>query len=213
MGLLNLAFNAVRLTRLIRCGWQEWSATPEGGQAWDGPDDLWPDQECDELRLATELINSSELTDTASKPELIVTQQWGLRLPSGEVVWNSWQGTSFEHPLDRLRMVAILQKTATDLGFREETEKIHDFLSQYSWATRNQIASVVYEDTGTFPLTASEVSKTNGLDASGTGHPIEHKSSKDDSNDANTAAFSRRDDNGDDDSSRSVRPGSMGGTA
>lgn len=83
-----------------------------------------------------------------------VTEQWGLRLPDGDVAWNSWQGIPFDSPLDRLHMVATLQKTAQDVGFDPE-----DFLARYGWETRNEIAQVVYEQTGSHPLMADEVSE------------------------------------------------------
>jgi hypothetical protein len=114
----------------------------------EGPDDIWPPEEY-----------RQELASPATpelNPELIVTQQWGLRCPGGEVHWNLWQGIGFEHPLGRLKMVATLQQTALDMGFAED--QVGSFLDYYGWVTRNQIATVVYEDTGAYPLTDSAVS-------------------------------------------------------
>ncbi len=88
--------------------------------------------------------------------ELLTTAQFGLRMPNGIVVWNEWcEGglqIPFNNPLDRLRMVANLQKTALDLGF-----DIEQFLEHYEWVTRNQIAIVRYEDTGSYHLTHPSV--------------------------------------------------------
>ena len=120
---------------------------------WSGPDDLWPPEPV--------VLPEPEEPKTTT-PETVVTRQWGLRLPSGEVVWNEWQGISFGTPLDRLRMVATLQKTMMDIGFKEG-EQVDDIVSRYSWATRDQIAEIVYRDTGTHPLTATEVSETRDV--------------------------------------------------
>jgi hypothetical protein len=109
---------------------------------WAGPDDMWPEDPV--------------IADTASEPELLVISQWGLKLPSGEMAWNSWWGVQFGDPLNRMLMVAKLQRTGLDLGFAET--QLGKFLCHYSWATRNQIATVVYEDTGAYPLTHPEVS-------------------------------------------------------
>lgn len=111
----------------------------------DGPDDLWP---------ADEYLAVSE---PPAEPTLQVTQQWGLRLPNGEVHWNTWQGIVLDGPIDRMKMVATLQKTAADIGLApgEQTEQ---FLARYQWVTRNQRATVIYEDTGVYPLADSYAS-------------------------------------------------------
>lgn len=120
---------------------------------WDGPDDLWPEEED-----VDEVADPPHIAETPSEPALVVTQEWGLRLPGGDIMWNNWQGTPFYYPLDRLQMVSKLQQTAAQVGYApgDQTEA---FLAQYSWATRNQIARVVYEDTGSYTLLASEVSE------------------------------------------------------
>lgn len=112
----------------------------------EGPDDLWPGEE---HSLLGQSIVSAE-------PQLVVTQQWGLRCPGGEVHWNDWQGITFDHPLHRVQMIATLQQTALDMGFAED--QVPAFLDYYGWVTRNQIAQVVYEDTGAYSLTDSAVS-------------------------------------------------------
>lgn len=123
----------------------------DGEQPWDGPDDLWPQEPPQEVELVSDEIY---LKDTRSAPETVVNQQYGLRLPSGEIRWNSWQDISFANPLDRLRMVATLRASAAHMGFAEV-----EFISQYGWVTRNQIAQVVYEDTGAYHLTDPAISE------------------------------------------------------
>jgi hypothetical protein len=104
----------------------------------EGPDDLWPHEE---------YVAVSQPSQTQA------IQQWGLCLPSGEVHWNAWQGIPFGAPLDRVKMVATLQKTAVDIGLApgEQTEQ---FLARYHWVTR----TVVYEDTGVYSLADPDVS-------------------------------------------------------
>jgi hypothetical protein len=152
MGLITeLARRGIALTAsLIEYGLELHEHRPQAPPAafdddtpdWAGPDDIWPEDPV--------------IADTASEPELLVTSQWGLRLPSGEIAWNSWSGVQFGDPLNRMLMVAKLQRTGLDLGFAET--QLGKFLCHYSWATRNQIATVVYEDTGAYPLTHPEVS-------------------------------------------------------
>lgn len=138
MGLRSLRefFQEVRKTRPLI------SSALDGEDRWEGPDDLWPPDEIP--------------TETPTGADLIVTQQYGLRMPNGDVIWNTWDEPPlvilFDNHLDRLRMVANLQKTAVDLGF-----DVDEFLSHYGWVTRNQIAAVVYEDTGAYSLTDPDV--------------------------------------------------------
>ena len=113
---------------------------PRASVPWDGPDDLWP-------------AEKPQITETFSQPELVVTPRWGLKFPSGEIIWNTWQQVSFDDPMGRVLMVAKLQKTALELGFAPE-----DFVRNYGWVTRNQIDRRVYEDTGAYCLTDPEVS-------------------------------------------------------
>ena len=110
----------------------------------DGPDDLWPHGEYERCQV----------TDNTN---LHVAEQWGLKLPNGQIHWKAWQGISFGDPMGRVRMIAALQKTAEDIGFPAgfETE---DFLSKYQWVTRLEKATVEYEDTGAYPLTDPYVS-------------------------------------------------------
>lgn len=113
-------------------------ALPDGDQEWTaGADDLWPDDDA-----------KPQIASTASEPELIVIRQYGLVLPNGQIAWNQWGNMSFADPFDRLRTIAALKKTADQVGFGVE-----EFLARYSWVSRNQIGTVVYEDTGAYQLT------------------------------------------------------------
>ena len=154
MGLISRAVQIA--AQLIELGWeildtpvyrrQLPSVALDGEQPIDdGPDDLWPPEP------ATVPLDNSQ------QPELHTTRQWGLQLPNGEVFWNDWSGHQLGHPLDRVRLIANLQKTAADIGLAPG-EQTDDFLSHYGWVTRNQIASVIYETTGAYPLTHPEVS-------------------------------------------------------
>lgn len=163
----------------------------DGEDRWEGPDDLWP-EEPSHIQAVAEQIDEID-----SSPDIIVTRQWGLVLPSGEIKWNEWQGVTFADPMDRMRMIAALQRTAMDVGFAEY--QVNDFLAGYSWVTRNQIAAVAYEDEGAFALTDSAVSSTDT--------PRDGKSHDRNESDADA--------NGDAASNlpRNLRPGSMGGDA
>ena len=116
---------------------------------WAGPDDLWPSENAEVRKLR--VADPPEVA-----PEVITTEQYGLQMPNGDIIWNAYSDAGvtipFDNHLDRLRMIATLKKTAADVGF-----DVDDFLSHYSWVSRNQIAAVVYEDTGSYSLTDSEV--------------------------------------------------------
>jgi hypothetical protein len=131
------------------------NAAFDGEDVWLGSDDLWPEEPA---RL--QLVAESHDDDP---PVTIKTLQWGLVLPGGETMWNTWQGINFDHPLGRLKMIATLQKTALDMGFAQE--QVSEFLEAYSWATRYQVAAVVYEDSDACSLTDPAVT------ASGTESP------------------------------------------
>lgn len=148
---------------------------------FDGADDLWPEDPI--------------IAETHSEPELILTHQWGLQLPSGDIAWLDWQGTQFANPLDRLMMVAKLKKTALEIGYAED--QIGEFVNRYSWVTRNQLATVVYEDTGAYSLTDPEVAASLDM-------------GKNDNESKNVSQ--RRDPTGPGPDS-GVYPGSMGGDA
>lgn len=167
------------------------SAALDGERPIDeGPDDLWPAEDDDPVLGDTEPPRIA-----LSEPELVVNRQWGLKLPNGDVHWVHWNGHAMGHPLDRVRLIAKLQKTAEDIGLAPGWQT-DDFLSHYGWVTRDQIASVVYKDTGAYPLTHSQVS---ALDTPSTGETHE-------SDDASSESSGRHHDRG-------VRTGSVGGDA
>jgi hypothetical protein len=166
MGLINVARHSIAVTLGIADAmWtlfeREYLGGPRQGLAaegefdWSGPDDMWPDIPWPEEPV---------IADTESEPELLVTRQWGLVLPSGEIAWNCWAGISFGDPFNRTLMVAKLKKTGMDVGFAEE--QLGEWLSNYAWVTRNEIATIVYEDTGGYDLTDPQVS---ALDDAGLG--------------------------------------------
>jgi hypothetical protein len=105
---------------------------------WDGPDDLWPPEP------VPEEIDKS-----------IVTREWGLKLPGGDVVWGSWQGVPFDNPLDRVHMIAKIKQTAQDSGWDPE-----EFFVNYSWVTRNAYTTVDYQLTEAYSLMDPAVSGT-----------------------------------------------------
>lgn len=104
----------------------------------EGPDDLWPDD------------GSEPVGDDSG--ELVTTLQYGLRMPNGEVVWGSWAECNFDLPLDRLRLVAKLQRVAQDCHWQ-----IDEFVNRYAWTTRQQRAIVRYEDGGEYPITDPDI--------------------------------------------------------
>jgi hypothetical protein len=127
-----------------------WPEDPYGPAIHDFTTDL-RDYEVD--REFTEALNK-----LWEDQEVVTTTQWGLELPSGEVQWGFWSGIAFDSPLNRLRMVATLQKTALDMGFTEGAQS-DEFLKMYRWQTREQIARIRYgENTEAFSLTDPAVS-------------------------------------------------------
>lgn len=132
------------------------AATPQSGacdgqERWAGPDDIFPEED--------PVIVDSSPPPPPPLGELVVTKQWGLVLPGGDVAWNSWQGVPFDNPMDRLHMIAKLQATANDVGWHQD-----EFLARYGWATRNQLARVLYEGTGSYDLTDSAASQPEDLE-------------------------------------------------
>lgn len=103
---------------------------------WEDADDTWPSE--------------PEVGDN-----VIVTHEWGLRLPGGEVMWGNWQGVPFDNPLDRVHMIAKLQQTAQDVGW-----SIEEFLANYGWVTRVAYATMEYKDAEAYTLLDPAVSGT-----------------------------------------------------
>jgi hypothetical protein len=169
----------------------------------EGPDDLWP---------ADDPTPAPQILDSGTDSELVLTHQWGLRLPNGDVHWGQWNDTDFSHPLGRLRMISILQKTALDVGFSEGLQ-VSEFLCHYGWVTRNQISRVVYEDTGSYALTDKRVSATDSP-VEGENHGSQDSPSAPQENPtcprAETEDISAQPGG---DSRGDLRPGSVGGAA
>lgn len=101
---------------------------------WSGPDDLWPESQDDD---------DNHQSDDDNRTDTVTLLQWGLRLPDGTVSWGSWQGIPCDNPLDRMRMIATLQKTALSIGFAEG-DQVAAFLGNYGWVTRQAVVSTVY---------------------------------------------------------------------
>lgn len=120
--------------------------------------------------------------------------EYGLVLPNGQVLWNSYSNRSLATPSDRHTMVEVLRKTAEECGFTEE-----QFLSHYSWVSR-RVKTEIF-DLGEFSLTDSiviGVDETPGSEDDGI---------YDDNDFAGQAPASADGKHGD------FRPGSMGGAA
>lgn len=76
--------------------------------------------------------------------------EYGLVLPNGQVLWNSYSNRSLATPAERGMMVEVLRKTAEECGFTEK-----QFLSNYSWVSR-RVKQEIF-DLGEFSLTDSIV--------------------------------------------------------
>jgi hypothetical protein len=127
----------------------------ESELAGQWPEEEWKSiQRCESIRWRNFL---PEEPDKRLAEEKVVRIQWGLRLPNGEVHWDTWSGISFFTPLDRLKMVATLQKTALDMGLNEG-DQTKEFLNKYSWQTREQTSRISYCNTVSYALTDPAVS-------------------------------------------------------
>ena len=112
----------------------------------EGPDDLFPADE--------------PLPDDSG--ELVTTIQYGLKMPNGDVVWGSWAECNFDQPLDRLRLIAKLQRVAQDCHWQTE-----EFVSRYAWVTREQRAIVRYENVGTYDIADPSIVAVTQADQQG----------------------------------------------
>ena len=152
MGLVSVVQNVFAVGRVL------WGKDPtfslpgsyRANDFWDTPDTSAPDER-DETPDGAEVSEAPDIVEDNIFPQLLVTQEWGLLFPTGKIAWGSWQGVSFGNPVDRIHMVAKLQKTAEELGFEQRY-----FLAHYRWVTRTERAHVTYEDTGAHDLTAPE---------------------------------------------------------
>jgi hypothetical protein len=66
-----------------------------------------------------------------------VRMEWGLSLPSGEVVWNEYRGHPTHTPQQRWVLWQVLSKTAGEIGFDEK-----EFLSRYGWVSRSVTTTI-----------------------------------------------------------------------
>lgn len=132
------------------------------------PDDVWPeypypgvsDRLWSDGDYPEDKVYDSEIAvmqDETFPEEIRTDQQWGLRLPSSEVAWGSWSGIDFTTPLDRLRMVATLQKTALEMGF-DEGDQTQVFLNNYTWCVRERKSKISYGNSISYSLTDPQVS-------------------------------------------------------
>jgi hypothetical protein len=106
--------------------------------------------------------NGHELPAPPVVPQPI--EQWGLRLPNGNIVWENclYQGLPIREPDQRQVLVNVLRRTAADLDFDEGT-----FLGHYGWARRFGIPAVQWGDITVHPLTiensGSDTPRANGM--------------------------------------------------
>lgn len=99
-------------------------------------------------------IGHAQIPQTVITPESRVAlrpkEQWGLKLPDGNIVWEGtlYKGMSLASPQDRASVIAVLRKTAEDLNFDTET-----FLGFYGWAWRVGVPAMQWGETEVLPLT------------------------------------------------------------
>lgn len=93
----------------------------------------------------TDLFFPDESEDTMPDHITEITE-FGLLLPNGQVLWNTYSNHPLATPADREMMVQVLRKTAEECGFTES-----EFLSHYSWVSRRVKTEIT--DLGHFPLT------------------------------------------------------------
>ena len=88
-------------------------------------------------RRHREQVKASKATTTEN--------QFGLGLPNGEVLWNTWNGHTFTTADDREKMHQTLIMTAQQCGFDQE-----EFLQSYTWHQRTVTTTV--EPLGVLPV-------------------------------------------------------------
>ena len=76
--------------------------------------------------------------------------EYGLQLPTGEVVWGEYHDRPVGTPGERSTMVEVLRLTARDCGFAEE-----DFLKNYRWAVR--VRTVTLSPITTYAITHDQM--------------------------------------------------------
>lgn len=98
----------------------------------------------------TELFFPDDHEDESMPSHITEITEFGLLLPNGQVLWNSYSSHSLATPADRQVMVQILRKTAEECGFAQDA-----FISNYSWVSRKVRTEVT--DLGTFALGDSTI--------------------------------------------------------
>lgn len=76
-------------------------------------------------------------TKVSDDETVSVRMEWGLSLPSGEVVWNEYRGHPTHTPEQRWVLSEVLRKTAGEIGFDER-----EFLSRYGWVSRSVTTTI-----------------------------------------------------------------------
>lgn len=164
-----------------------WPEDPYGVRIHDFSDYDLRDHDAQERFL-------EEMKTLTADEEIEISIEWGLELPNGDVQWGSWSNIDFSTQLDRLRMIAALQKTALDIGLNENGQS-DEFLNKYKWQTREKKSKISYRNTGaTFSLTDPAVSAA----------PVENSTYDEPKNDPDSSTV---------DSHRDLHPGSVGGDA
>lgn len=91
-----------------------------------------------------------------------VVEQWGLRLPDGNVVWGNYKGNALQTLPQREALVDVLRRTAADLNFEENA-----FLSHYGWGHRLGTPAIRWGDIAVYPLTIQEEQASDTPELSG----------------------------------------------
>lgn len=90
-------------------------------------------------------------TDSAADFEISHSFEYGLRLPTGEVVWppGNWHGLSVDEPGARDQIITAINGSAINLGIDPE-----ELVSRYGWAIRRvtRYSTVVRTEEGVHPL-------------------------------------------------------------
>lgn len=79
----------------------------------------------------------------------MIQEEYGLVLPNGTVAWGEYRGHPITTPEQRQALLAVLQKTAGEIGFSEDR-----FLEFYRWSRRNVTITV---DDQTWAIDNSDV--------------------------------------------------------
>jgi hypothetical protein len=91
--------------------------------------DAWAPLETPPVSLTDEVPEIKTAVEEVNLPRV----QFGLRLPNGEIVWDTelYQNRGLATTEQRAALLVALRQTAVDLSFPEQ-----DFLGFYGWARR-----------------------------------------------------------------------------